>query len=621
MPYSAVAESDTLQGVDTAPFAGEMSPEEQEKVQKVLSLYKECAHAWQAERAAYAEYYRWWSGDHWFNSPKAEWQSKAAPNYIFSTIESVVPILTDGLPRWDATAKNAEAEKTADLADGVLNNVWDHNKMTQQLSRTVRGVQLYGTDYWWAYWDPDARDGQGEIIVNRIDPHNLLVDPASLDFDEANYVIYAENVSLGYIRRMWPDRGLKVKAGVMDKLLTRRREPVQAGGGYGDSAQDYISGGATYGADSSSRRDELVPGSEVDDFENYSVGKMATLIHFYYRKGEDVKCCVIAGGILLEEFDGQLPGVFPFAKTVNYPKDGAWHGASECEFIISPQQIINSMLAQIIDNAKLTGNPVLAYSQQSGFNPESYVAAPGVAIGVNGDPNSMIRWLEVPAIDPKLFSVIEAMRVAIDTISGVHDVTQGRRPAGITAASAIAELQEAAQVRIREKFRMVAAGLEDIGRIVWQLAMKYYDRPRMIRVSDQYGKNEFVTMNEQVTDSSTGQPKAVNTISDSDYDIRIDLGAGLPANKIQKANLALQMFQLKAIDLQALLDGVNYPHKEEILQRMMQQQQQQAQMQQQAMAQQGGGGMPQPPQAGGSSHMPAAMEELQGLIGKGLAPV
>ena len=44
-----------------------------------------------------------------------------------------------------------------------------------------------------------------------------------------------------------------------------------------------------------------------------------------------------------------------------------------------------------------------------------------------------------------------------DTISGIHDITQGRNPSGVTAAKAISALQEASQQIIRAKEREVGA--------------------------------------------------------------------------------------------------------------------------------------------------------------------
>ena len=42
-----------------------------------------------------------------------------------------------------------------------------------------------------------------------------------------------------------------------------------------------------------------------------------------------------------------------------------------------------------------------------------------------------------------------------DTVSGVHDITQGRNPSGVTASRAIQQLQEASQQVIRAKEREV----------------------------------------------------------------------------------------------------------------------------------------------------------------------
>jgi hypothetical protein len=322
---------------------------------------------------------------------------------------------------------------------------------------------------------------------------------------------------------------------------------------------------------------------------------------------------------MLECFDNPLGDVFPFSRTRNYDKDGAWHGMSEIENLINPQQIVNSFLAQLIDNLRVTGNPPLIYSNQTGFRPDKMAFMPGIAIGVNGDPN-LIKWLQSPALDPKMFALVDFMRQAIDTVSGVHDVTQGRRPAGITAASAIAELQEAGQTKIREKFRQMAYGLEDIGAISWRYVKLYYDRPRVLRVTDEAGNKQFVNINESVV-GPDGSVFSANDPREGEFDIRIDLGNGLPASKVQKANLALQAFQLGLVDSQAALDGLDYPAREEIIARMKKAQMEAAQAQAaqaQAQAGQAGaapGGAAPPPPAPEPGEVPAALEDFMSSAG------
>lgn len=596
------------------PFAASAESEsksEAQMVREIYGLYDECARAWQKERASYKAYYRWWAGDHWKDVQKAEWQSKAAPNYIFGSIETIVPILADGMPRWTAEAKGADDDRMASIAKGILNEIWDWNRMSAELSKHVRSVLKYGTAYWQAIWDDDARGGMGDIVVRHVDPHNILVDPSALSFEDANYVLHVDNVSTGYVKRVW---GKKVKPGVLDKFLVRDRDPL-----YGSEEE---ASPQTYLAPAFQGRVELTPSSAADSgYSDYSVSKQVTLIEAWIRDPDTgvIKVWYIAGDECLECFENPLGDVFPFSRSRNYDKDGAWHGMSEIENIVNPQQIVNAFLAQLIDNLRVTGNPPLIYSNQTGFRPDKMAFMPGIAIGVNGDPN-LIKWLQSPVLDPKMFALVDFMRSAIDTVTGVHDVTQGKRPTGVTAASAIAELQEAAQTKIREKFRQLAYGLEDIGDIVWGYVKLYYDRPRILRMTDLRGDIRYVMINQSVVDAD-GKILKMNNPQEGEFNIRIDLGAGLPASKVQKANLALQAFQLGLIDQQAALEGLDYHGREEIAARMKEAQAQAAQAQAaQAGAAAGaapGGSPPPPPEPGEVAAADEDMMNMEGAAGQG----
>ena len=71
-----------------------------------------------------------------------------------------------------------------------------------------------------------------------------------------------------------------------------------------------------------------------------------------------------------------------------------------------------------------------------------------------------------------IFQFYGEMQKMIDQISGLHDVTQGRKPIGITAAKAISTLQEAAQTRIRLKERNLQVSLTQLGYLVVNTMMQ-----------------------------------------------------------------------------------------------------------------------------------------------------
>src|SRR5690606_41812412 len=79
----------------------------------------------------------------------------------------------------------------------------------------------------------------------------------------------------------------------------------------------------------------------------------------------------------------------------------------------------------------------------SGVKSEDLTNQEGLVITKN--PGSEVRRDPPPPLPNSLFQLYLQVQRNMETISGVHDVTQGRRPTGIAAASAIAQLQEAGQ--------------------------------------------------------------------------------------------------------------------------------------------------------------------------------
>src|SRR5690606_34089674 len=157
--------------------------------------------------------------------------------------------------------------------------------------------------------------------------------------------------------------------------------------------------------------------------------------------------------------------------------------------------------------------------------------------------------------------------------SGVHDVTQGRRPTGIAAASAIAQLQEAGQARIRDKARNRDDASLRLGRLIALRVIEFYGPERRIAIR---GEGEQVQM--------------VN------FDI-----------EQLRYQAARELLQLGALMPEHVLDVINFPNKEEIKAQLAQQRAMAAA--QQAAGGQGGQGQGQMPPIGGPQERPLALRQ------------
>ena len=97
--------------------------------------------------------------------------------------------------------------------------------------------------------------------------------------------------------------------------------------------------------------------------------------------------------------------------------------------------------------------------------------------------------------------------------SGNRDFSQGSTQSGVTAASAIAALQEAGSKLSRDMIRSYYDGFEEETYLVIELIRQFYTEPRSFRIDNKSGQYEFQEYSnanmtrERTTDSADGTPQ------------------------------------------------------------------------------------------------------------------
>jgi hypothetical protein len=230
-----------------------------------------------------------------------------------------------------------------------------------------------------------------------------------------------------------------------------------------------------------------------------------------------------------------------------YERAGRMFNCGEIDNIIPKTRSINRRTSLLNAALELTAIPTILMDKDSGVSPDKAAFAAGEII--RKTRGSDIKYLELRGPSEGQYMMLQRSAQDIDVISGVHDVMQGQRPPGIEAGVAIARLQNQGKTRIRGKERGQFARYKSLLQKMGYVAALKMQRPLIFR-------------------GTRGQPVSV-TPEDilNEHDIQFVPGTGLASTRLDQRAEAMNLFQIGAIDLEALLDAIDWKDRDKVLMR------------------------------------------------------
>jgi len=190
-------------------------------------------------------------------------------------------------------------------------------------------------------------------------------------------------------------------------------------------------------------------------------------------------------------------------------------------------------MSQTVDNLIMHGNPAWvlpkSMAKTHGNRPTD---KPGQIFWTNG-PHEKPDRLAPQGFNTSSLNLVQQMLTLQDTVSGVHDITQGRRPTGVTASRAIQQLQEASQQIIRVKEREVGTdAVIDMYKYALHIIKYNYTDTISVRTMEdgQYSFNEY-------------NPYDI----DSDMDFKYVPGSTMPESRASRIDQAIDYLKLGVI--------------------------------------------------------------------------
>lgn len=416
----------------------------------------------------------WWRLRHWSQISKAnDAEEKSVSAWLFNSIINKHADIMDNYPKPNILPRERDDEQDAKSLSEIVPVILEQNKYRRTYSEAAYDFIGDGACATGVFWDNSKNGGMGDVTIKAIDVHNIYWEPGKEDIQDCKEVFTVTTVKNDDLVKMYPQ--LDGKTG---KDFTKV-EYIHDD--YRDDSDESVVVDWYYKMQKAELVD--VAGGEV-------LVRPVTILHY----------CKFCNGVVLyaseneEGMEGGFyhHGKYPFVVRRLFPiKDSPW-GFGYIDVMRSPQTYIDALDQIISKNAFMSGEPRFWAREDAGVNVNEFADWSKPFVRYNGgNIDDVIKKIEVPSIPAFVVNHKTNKIEELKETSGNRDFSQGSTQSGVTAASAIAALQEAGSKLARDMIRSYYDGFEEENYLVIELIRQFYDEPRSFRIDDGSGGYRF----------------------------------------------------------------------------------------------------------------------------------
>ncbi len=561
--------------------------EQIQAAQQTLNKYKE-GKANLEQRIVENE--QWYKLRHWECMRKSETnQVEPSSGWLFNSIANKHADAMDNFPSPNVLPREEGDKGEAEMLSSIIPVILEQNDFEETYDNVWDYKLKAGTGIYGVYWDKEKLNGLGDITIKKVDIINLFWESGITDIQKSRNFFHVD---------------------LMDNDLLLGTYP-QLEGKLGNSTLDIS---------------KYIYDDAVD------TNNKSAVVDWYYKKRNEqgrivLHYCKYVNDVVLfatENDPKNYPngwydhGQYPFVFDPLFSVEGTPCGFGYIDVGKSAQEYIDRGNQAIMQNMLANAKPRHFVRTDGSVNEEEYADLTKDFIHVDGNlGQDSILPVQGKPLNDIYVQVLNNKVDELKEVTGNRDISTGGTTSGVTAASAIAAMQEAGSKLSRDNNKSSYRAFRKVCLMVIELIRQFYNLPRCFRIMGENGAARFVEY------SNAGiQPQHQGVEMGVDmghrlplFDIEITAQKQSPYSKMSQNELALQFYQAGFFNPQmadqalACLDMMDFDRKQFIMQKisqnggmyqqmlMMQQQMlQMAQMIDPAMAEQmaagiiGGGG-------------------------------
>ena len=546
-------------------------------------------------------------GNHYTNDESQALQSVGQADFVidrvYAAIEKLKSLLSSRSPKYSAIGREDSDNRLALVWRVILEYTWDISDGDTQFKQAVHDYATTGLGYFYAYIDPEADYGRGEVKFTYVDPFRVYVDPASRNryFDDAAGMILSTILTRDQILNIYPT--------LIDKIDDIESITYE---------EDYPS--SQMKNSSQSFTPDEVTGRDITRVERYRVlerfqkvkvpfyrlfnrqdGQESILdqekyIQFLEQNAELVESGMIdlvevpqtrikitctVGDVLLYEniLNTDVYTIVPVPNiwtNTPYPK-------SDVSKVKDSQRLLNKLFSLTLSHAQASAGLKLLV-------PEGSVDDLGQLEKDWANPNGVIAYNpefgqpHFPApqsLAGEFYALIDRVEHYIDLSFGIPELMQGFKDKAPDTVRGTAMLSEMGESRGKSKLRDIEGSLNRLGMCIYNLAKGHYSYQKTFRIVQPNNDLTEYTINSKMYDDKTRELQTIeNDVTIGQHDVRIISGSTLPSNRVAEYQMYLEAFKMGLVDDVEVLKKSEIFDKEGVLQRKGQMAQMQGYIQQ-----------------------------------------
>lgn len=475
---------------------------------------------------------------------------KSVSGWLHNVIVSKHADAMESYPEPNILPREKDDKPEAAVLTAIVPCVLEQNHFERTYSEAMWQKFKFGTGVYKVVWDSGKLNGLGDIGVECCNLLNLYWEPGVTDIQQSRYFFHTELQDKDLLQQRYPDK-------LQDKLK-----------GTGFMSAKFL----------------------YDD--TVTTSNKATVIEVYYHKfvngKKTLQYCKYVDDVVLfaSENDPEMAmtglydhGRYPYEFDPLFPIEGSPCGYGYVDICRNPQTEIDLMKTSFVKNAMVGATPRYFKRADGGVNEEQFLDLSNPLVEVTGNlDEAALRQIGFNALDSVYVNVLDRTIQELRETSGNTETSTGNVSSGVTAASAIAALQEASGKGSRDSTQ---AAYRVFGRIVElciELIRQFYDMPRQFRIVGQYGMEQYISytnagMQPQHQGNDFGQDMGYRLPV---FDIKISAQKKSVYTKISQNELATQFFQMGFFNPQMTdqalmcLDLMDFDGKDQVMQKVAQ---------------------------------------------------